>query len=77
MKLEVYKGIVLTSKDWFIDAEIIIKLNDLDKKFFDVPIVFQEREQGASKVRFITIIEFLKNILDYKINKSKWKKTQR
>lgn len=74
MKLEVYKEVVLTSKDWFIDAEIIIKLNALDKKFFDVPIVFREREQGASKVRFITIIEFLKNILDYKINKSKWKK---
>lgn len=72
MKIEDYKSIKLIQNDWFIDAEIILKLNAKNKKIFEVPVAYKDREEGVSNVTWKTIIEFLKNMFKYRINKSKY-----
>src|SRR3989338_2547207 len=56
----------LKSRDWFIDAEIIIKSKILKLKILDVPIEFLARKNGKSNVHILAIFEFLKNICIYK-----------
>lgn len=71
IRIEDYKLIKLVQNDWFIDAEIIIKLNNLNKKIIEVPILYLRREEGSSNVRWTTILEFFKNIFKYRLNQSK------
>lgn len=70
MKIEDYNSIKLVQNDWFIDAEIILKIAAQNKKISKVPIVYEKREWGYSNVNWKTNFEFLKNILKYKIKKS-------
>jgi len=67
MKREVYEKINLKSKDWFIDAEAMIKCEKKGYKIGEVPIIFYQRKEGVSNVKLSTIFEFLKNILRYRI----------
>lgn len=58
----------IDSKDWFIDTEIVLKINRLKILCSVIPVVFSKREKGKSKVKiFLTIVEFIKNILIYKM----------
>jgi len=57
----------LTAKDWFIDAEIMIKAKYLNLKVGEVLVEFLRREQGKSHVGFITILEFAKNMFNYRL----------
>jgi len=52
----------LRSKDWFLDAEVMIKLTRLGARMGEVPVTFLPREKGSSNVRFSAIWEFLRNI---------------
>lgn len=63
MKREVYLKVMPQSKDWFIDAEIMIKLKRFGYTFSEVPVVSKKREKGKSKVRLATAFEFVKNML--------------
>lgn len=67
MKREVYEKLNLKSRDWFIDAEVMIKCEKMGCKIQEVPITFYQRKEGVSNVRFSTILEFIKNILRYKL----------
>ncbi|PIQ80290.1 MAG: glycosyltransferase family 2 protein [Parcubacteria group bacterium CG_4_9_14_0_2_um_filter_41_8] len=55
----------LTSKDWFIDPEIMIKAQKLKQKIGEVPIHTATRNHGSSQVRATTIWEFIKNMVRY------------
>lgn len=59
----VLKKMALASNDWAIDAEIMIKLKRLNRKYKEYPVVFDTRQTGISKVKQLaTVREFLKNI---------------
>ncbi|AQS59279.1 glycosyltransferase family 2 protein [Desulforamulus ferrireducens] len=60
-----YEQLGLTSKDWFLDAEIMLKAHDLALKIGEVPVVFRRRQGGSSSVRLKTLWEFLRNIAAY------------
>ena len=55
-----------TSKDWFIDAEVMIKARYLAMKIGEVPTEFLPREKGKSHVALATSLEFIKNMLSYR-----------
>ena len=65
------------SRDWFIDAEIMIKAKYLNLRIEEVPVEFLRREKGSSHIRFSTIGEFLLNMVRYKFGGGirEWKKT--
>jgi len=65
----------LTTRDWFIDAEIMIKANYLGLKVREVPVEFLRREEGSSHVRFTTIFEFARNMINYRLGSGmrEWK----
>jgi glycosyltransferase involved in cell wall biosynthesis len=64
------------SKDWFLDAEEMIKAGYLKLKISEVPVEFLEREGGKSNVHWDTVLEFLKNMYDYRFGKGmkEWKR---
>ena len=67
---------MLTSKDWFLDAEILIKAKFLGLTVKEIPIIFRKREAGKSNVNLLTVFEFLKNIVRFRFGKelSQWKR---
>ena len=58
--------LVLTSDDWFIDAEIMINTSRLGIEFYEFPIEFYKLDGRASFVKFSAIFEFLRNLLIYR-----------
>jgi hypothetical protein len=64
-KRELFEKLNLESKDWFIDAEIMIKATRLNVRYIDYPIRFKERLEGESNVRIMTAFEFLFNFMRY------------
>ncbi|HIG52315.1 TPA: glycosyltransferase family 2 protein [Candidatus Pacearchaeota archaeon] len=68
MKNSFYNSINLKSCDWFLDAEIMLKLNRKKSKFIEIPSNFDKREYGNSNVKIYTFLEFLKNLFIYKKN---------
>lgn len=70
------KTLSLSSRDWFLDAEIMIKAGILGLSVKEIPIIFKRREEGSSKVRPLTVLEFLKNIMIYRIGRElrQWQK---
>lgn len=64
------------SKDWFIDAEMMIKAKHLNLNVEEVPAQFVRREAGRSNVRFGTIWEFWKNMVGYRFGRrmQEWQK---
>ncbi len=63
----VYERLNLTYDDWFIDAEIMIKISKLGIKFYEFPIEFKELETRNSFVNFSTILEFIRNLISYRL----------
>jgi glycosyltransferase involved in cell wall biosynthesis len=62
MRRELCESLDLQSKDWFIDAELMIKLGYRGARILELPVVFLAREKGSSSVRVSSIFEFLANI---------------
>ncbi len=56
----------LTSKDWFIDAELMIGATQRGFRMAEVQVHFAARDHGASNVRLSTLLEFVKNMLHYR-----------
>jgi len=61
-----YEAMQPSSKDWFIDPEIMIKAIRLKAKIGEVEIHWKQRLGGRSKVGLDTTLEFIKNIVAYK-----------
>lgn len=75
-KRELLALISPSSKDWFIDAEIMIKAKYLNLKAGEVPVEFLRREKGVSHVEFTTMLEFAKNMFNYRLGRGikEWKR---
>lgn len=75
-KRELLATISPSSKDWFIDAEIMIKAKYLNLKVGEVPVEFLRREKGRSHVELTTILEFARNMFNYRLGRGgikEWK----
>ena len=55
----------LRQKDWFIDAELMLKLRGRGARIAQVPIEFHARLEGRSNVRLRTVLEFYCNLALY------------
>ncbi|MCX5849208.1 MAG: glycosyltransferase family 2 protein [Deltaproteobacteria bacterium] len=68
-----YEKLNLTSDDWFIDAEIVIKSSKLGLKIGQVPTEFKENEYRRSFVTLDTVMEFIKNLIMVRLKEyRKW-----
>jgi len=67
MRVETYRKLGIKSKDWFIDAEIMLKLKEQDLTYGEVKIRSLKRKKGQSKVDWKTTVEFFLNIMRYRI----------
>jgi hypothetical protein len=56
----------LESRDWFLDAEILIKAKQLGLKVLEFNVLGQMREGGESNVRATTCWEFIVNLLRWR-----------
>jgi len=62
MTREAYERLALTSDDWFIDAEIVVKARRAGLSVGELPVVFQRNDERASFVRASAVLEFLRNM---------------
>jgi glycosyltransferase involved in cell wall biosynthesis len=62
-----YQKMILTSDDWFVDAEIMLNVRDQKMLFKEIPVEFDELKGRKSFVKPQAIIEFLINMLSYKL----------
>ena len=69
MPREYLERMHLQSKDWFLDAEVMIKAKRLKLPVFEMNVIAQMREGGESNVRGSTIREFLINLYRYRFGK--------
>ena len=63
------KALDLSSDDWFIDAEIVIKATRAQMKVVELPVVFYANEERSSFVRASAIWEFIVNLARYAIRR--------
>ena len=64
---EAYEKMSLVSGDWFIDAEIMIQARRYNFKIGEIPTHFLGLNGRRSFVRLITITEFVKNLIVFRI----------
>lgn len=57
-----YETVKPQSKDFFIDAEILIKAKQNNFSFTEVPVVSLARKRGKSAVSVLTLLEFLRSL---------------
>ncbi len=67
LKRERLEALQLFSRDWFIDAEMMIKATQQGFKMGEVEVEFLKREGGSSHVGLRAILEFLKNLFVYRV----------
>jgi glycosyltransferase involved in cell wall biosynthesis len=73
LRRELLQALALRSRDWFLDAEIVLKAHVLKARIGEVPITFGRRTGGGSHVRIAAIAEFLRNMIRYRFSpKSAW-----
>ncbi len=61
-----YERANLISKDWFIDAEMVIKAEKLGMKLKETVIEYLPRLKGKSSVRLKHLLEFWRNMLSWR-----------
>jgi len=66
-----YEVMKLQSKDWFLDAEVMIKAMRLQLPVFELNVFSQMRAEGTSNVKTSTCLEFLKNLAYYRWGQGK------
>lgn len=64
-----YELLKLTSDDWFADAEIIIRANEMGLKIGETPVHFVANDARGSFVKPTAILEFTSNLLKYRFRK--------
>lgn len=73
MQASVWSVLRPISKDWFIDAEIMIKLGARHGSYGEVDVEFQPRGGGSSNVRLISLLEFIVNIARFRLEPWRWR----
>ncbi len=68
IKKEHYKTFGLRSKDWFVDTEFCVNAYSKKLRFCRIFRKERPRPHGRSAVKITTALEFLKNILSFRIN---------
>lgn len=66
-KRELYEGLNLHSRDWFLDPEIVIKALRRGAKIGEVEVKWGMRPGGSSHVSSGAWLQFVKNLIKYKI----------
>lgn len=61
-----YQRMWLSSDDWFLDPEIMIKTKEVGLRVIEIDVEGYARNGGASNVKRNTIVEFLRNIWSYR-----------
>jgi len=64
---QAFEKLQLESNDWFIDAEIMIKARRLGFRVGEVETHFHQNPERQSFISFKANIEFIKNILTWRI----------
>ena len=64
-----YELLNLQSDDWFTDAEIVIRANELNLRMAELPIHFYAIDQRTSFVKSGAIWEFVKNFWRYRFRR--------
>lgn len=64
---EAYSRMDLTSDDWFIDAEIVLAARKANLRIAEMNVVFLENPERSSFVKVTAILEFLRNMLRYRL----------
>lgn len=67
MKREALEKLALVSRDWFIDTEIMIKATQFGFKIGEVDVEFLKREGGRSSINHRALLQFLKNMVRFRI----------
>jgi len=57
----------LTSRDWFLEAEVMLKARHLRLMVFEIDVPGFPRQEGRSHVRLATVLEFVRNIAAYRL----------
>lgn len=57
----------IQSRDWFIDPEMMVRARDLGLPVMEVNVMWQVRPGGKSNVDASTSVEFIFNLLKYRI----------
>ena len=63
----------LISDDWFIEAEMMIQARRLNFKIEEIPAVFRQLEGRKSFIGLAAILEFIKNLIIFRIREFKIK----
>lgn len=66
LKRDAYQRMELHSKDWFLDAELILEALRLRLRIYELPIQFSGLRGRKSFVQFQTIAEFVRNLIAYR-----------
>ena len=67
MSRETLRLLDLSSEDWFLDAEILLKARHLRLPVIELDVPGFAREAGGSSVVPATVLEFLGNIASYRL----------
>jgi hypothetical protein len=59
----------LRSDDWFIDAEIVLEARKNGLHIGEMPVVFRRSDERPSFVRVSSILEFVVNMLRYRLTR--------
>jgi len=70
---EAYEKFNLVSDDWFIDAEIMIQARRLRLKIGEVPTFFRKLKGRKSFVKPQAVLEFIKNLIVFRIKEFRYK----
>jgi len=76
MSREAFERMELESEDWFLEAEIMLKARHLRLPVLEVEVGGRPRQGGKSHVRFAAILEFIGNMLRYRVG-GPWKAWRR
>src|SRR3989338_2024180 len=64
---EVYEKLHLESNDWFIDAEIMIKVRNFNIKIREIRTDFYKNPERKSFISFKANVEFVRNMIQWRI----------
>ncbi len=66
MPAEILRRMDLTSRDWFLEAEVMLKARYLRLSVIEINLLGKPRACGRSRVRLATVFEFIRNITWYR-----------
>lgn len=67
IRREAFNKLKLQSNDWFIDSEIMLEVRRLKLSFVEFPVIFNQIKDRHSFVKVSAILEFIKNLIIYRL----------